>query len=224
MQTACADVLGRSVDLVRQVGHGVDRGGSELEGDPLGRQEGLVLSDQGGAGLAENSDEIVAGQVLELDPDRKPSLEFGHQVRRLAAVEGTGGDEEDVVGLDRTIFGGDGRPLDDRQEVALNALARDVGSATAAAVVAGDLVDLVDEDDPRLLGERYRGLVNLLGVDQVLGLMGEQDRPGLGHGHGPVPGRPGHDLLEHALEVHLHLFEVPRAHDRDRGHGAVREG
>ena len=41
-------------------------------------------------------------------------------------------------------------------------------------------------------------------------------RPGLG--------RLGHDLLEHPLEVHLHLFDVPRAEDRDRGHGAAGQG
>ena len=57
-----------------------------------------------------------------------------------------------MVGFDRPVLGVDGRPLDDRQQVALDALARDVGPA-AGALVAGDLVDLVDEDDARLLGQ-----------------------------------------------------------------------
>ena len=43
-------------------------------------------------------------------------------------MEGAGGDEQDVVGLDRAVLGVDGRPLDDRQEVALDALAGDVGA------------------------------------------------------------------------------------------------
>ena len=36
--------------------------------------------------------------------------------------------------------------------------------------------------------------------------------------------RLGHDLLEHPLEVHLHLLEVARAEDRDRGDGAAGQG
>ena len=90
---------------------------------------------------------------LQLDADREPALQLGHQVGRLGPVEGPGGDEEDVVGLDRPVLGVDGRPLDDRQEVALDALAGDVGPLAAAVLAAGDLVDLVEEDDPRFLGQ-----------------------------------------------------------------------
>ena len=82
--------------------------------------------EQRGARLAEDAGEIVAGQVVHLDADREPALELGHQVRRLGAVERAGGDEQDVVGLDRAVLGVDGRSLDDRQQVALNALPRDV--------------------------------------------------------------------------------------------------
>jgi hypothetical protein len=57
-------------------------------------------------------------------------------------MERARGDEEDVVGADRAILGVDGRSLDDRQQVALYALARDVGAVGGLA--AGDLVDLVD--------------------------------------------------------------------------------
>ena len=44
-------------------------------------------------------------------------------------MERAGGDEEHVVGLDEAVLGVDGGPLDDRQEVPLHALARDVGAA-----------------------------------------------------------------------------------------------
>ena len=48
----------------------------------------------------------------------------------------------------------------------------------------------------------------------------EEDGPGLAHGHPPALRLFGHDLLEHALEVHLHLLHVGCAQDRDRGHAA----
>ena len=60
-----------------------------------------------------------------------------------------GGDEQDVVGLHRSVLGVDGGALDQRQQVALHAFARHVGAAQAFA--AGDLVDLVEEDDAVLL-------------------------------------------------------------------------
>ena len=132
---------------------------------PSVAEQRLVLAEQRGAGLAEDAGEVVAGQVVHLDADREPALQLGHQVRRLRAVERAGGDEQDVVGLDRPVLGVDRRPLDDRQEVALHALPRDVGPARRARLLAGDLVDLVDEDDARFLGERDGGLADLLGVD-----------------------------------------------------------
>ena len=52
--------------------------------------------------------------------------------------------------LTGAVLGVDRRALDDRQQVALHALARDVGRRARSR--AGDLVDLVDEDDARLLG------------------------------------------------------------------------
>ena len=98
----------------------------ELELDSLGAEQGLVLADQRGARLAEDPGEVVAGQVVHLDADREPALELGHQVRGLGAMERAGGDEQDVIGLDRAVLGVDRGPLDDRQQVALHALARDV--------------------------------------------------------------------------------------------------
>ena len=58
--------------------------------------------------------------------------------------------------LSGPVLGRDRRPLDQRQEVALDALAAD---RAAAHVADRDLVDLVEEDDPVGLGvgKRRRG-------------------------------------------------------------------
>ena len=53
--------------------------------------------------------------------------------------------EQDVVGLHRAVLGGDRGALDQRQQIALHAFARDV--AAAAAVAHADLVDLIEKHD-----------------------------------------------------------------------------
>src|SRR5690606_29867539 len=103
--------------------------------------------------LREDAAEVLLGQRTQLDADRQAALQLGQEVGRLGDVEGAGGDEEDVIRLDRPVFGGDRRALDERQEVALHALARD--ARAHAAVARGDLVDLVDEDDTVVFRRAY---------------------------------------------------------------------
>ena len=91
---------------------------------------------------------LVSGR--QLDADRQPALQLGQQVRRLGDMEGARGDEQDVVGLHRPVLGRDRRALDQRQQVALHALAADI--AAVAALAGADLVDLVEEDDAVVLG------------------------------------------------------------------------
>jgi len=56
-------------------------------------------------------------------------------------MEGPGGDEEDVVGLHRSVLGVDRRPLDDRQQVALDTLTGDV-RPLAATVLAPAILSI----------------------------------------------------------------------------------
>ena len=105
-----------------------DRVLGKIEGDALGGHQRGVLLDQAGLGLDQDAAQVVAAQRLQLDPDRQAALQLGQQVRGLGEVEGAAGDEQDVVGLDRTMLGRDGCPLDQGQQVALHALAADVGA------------------------------------------------------------------------------------------------
>ena len=140
----------RAVHRHGRVGQGVDGVVGEGQGHALGGHQRLVLADQVGLGLGQDAAEVVAGQRLQLDPDRQPPLQLGQQVRGLGHVEGARGDEQHVVGLHRPVLGRDGGALDQRQQVALHALAGDVGAGAVGA--GGDLVDLVDEDDAAVLG------------------------------------------------------------------------
>ena len=77
----------------------------------------------------------------ELDADGEATLELRNEVGRLCNVECAGRDEEHMVGLHGAVLCRDLRALDNRQDVALHAFARDVGAIRIA--LDGDLVNLV---------------------------------------------------------------------------------
>ena len=77
---------------------------------------------------------------FELDPNRKTALQLRDQVRRFRHVERARGDEQDVIGPDHAVFRIHRRSLDDRQDVALHALAADVGTATPGGTFAARTV------------------------------------------------------------------------------------
>ena len=87
----------------------------------------------------------------------------------LREVERAARDEEDVVGPHHAVARRDRRALDERQEVALHALARDVGAVQLGA--ARDLVDLVEEHDAVLLDVRERARLQVFVVHQTGGLL-----------------------------------------------------
>ena len=72
-------------------------------------------------------------QVGQLDADREAALQFRHQVRRLGQVKRPGRDEQDVIGPHRAVAGVDRGAFDHRQQIALHALARDVGALRSTA-------------------------------------------------------------------------------------------
>ena len=84
-----------------------------------------------------------------------------------------------MVGLHHPVFRVHRRAFDDRQDVALHAFAADVGPVPAFA--AGDLVDLVDEDDARFLHALDGGARDAVHVDQLLLLFLAQRVERLGH-------------------------------------------
>ena len=160
LQPARADILDLGVHLGGDAGERPDAVFGEDDLDPLGGEQGAILLGEAGAGVGEDADEILLGERLQLDPDRQAALELGEQVRGLGDVEGARGDEQDMVGLHRPVFGGDRGALDQRQQVALDALARD---RAAAHVGDRDLVDLVEEDDAVRLGVLQGGAVDVVG-------------------------------------------------------------
>jgi len=82
VQSARADVLGPFVHDGREVGDAANRVVGKREVDPLGVHQRGVLLDQRAARLGENADELLFAERMELDPDRKASLQFRNEVRR----------------------------------------------------------------------------------------------------------------------------------------------
>ena len=158
----------------------------------LGREERRGLLHERVLRLLEDADEVGLGEGVELHADREAALELGHQVARLGHVERAGGDEEDVLRADDAVARRDRGALDEGQEVALHALAGDVGPARGAPA-AGDLVDLVEEDDARLLDAADRLGGGALLVDELVGLLDGQELDRLGDADAPgaaaAPGR-----------------------------------
>src|ERR1700719_3947501 len=118
-------------------------------------------------------------------------------------MERARGDEQDVVGLHRAMLGGDGGAFDQRQEIALHALARYVGAE--AAFARADLVDLVEEHDAVVLDHLDRFLGELIGIEQLVGFLVDQNVVGFVHGDAPRLGAAAAELAENVA-------------DRDRAH------
>src|SRR6266850_4652768 len=179
VQTPGADVLRARVHLHRDLRDRLHRLRGEPEGHLFRLQELHVLRDQRVPRLGKNADEIVPRQGVQLDADREASLELRDQIRRLGDVERPGGDEQDVVRAYDAVLGRDRRTLDNRKKVALNPLAADVRAVTPFP--SGHLVELVEEDDARVLGAPDGLGHRLVHVHELLGFLLGQEAPRLGH-------------------------------------------
>ena len=115
-------------------------------------------------------------------------------------MEGARGHEEDVIGLHHPVLGLHVRTLHDREQVALHSLARDIRPAHLA-LLAGDLVDLVEEDDAKGFHALERVGRHVLHVDELLELLLQQDAPCFAHLHRPLPLALRHHVAQHLGEV-----------------------
>jgi hypothetical protein len=120
-----------------------------------------------------------------------------------------------VVGLDHAVLGVDGRAFDQRQQIALHALARDLGAARIGT--RGHLVDLVDEDDAVLLGIRERRGLDFVVVDELGGFFFDQQLVRVGDAELANLLLRTARAREQALQLLGHFFHAGRPHDFERG-------
>ena len=149
MQAPGADVLGAFVDFMRDLGEAAHAVGGKFQLHAFGGQQRGVLLGQRMLRFGQDALEVVCAQRRQFNADRKTPLQFRNQVRRFGQRKRAGRDEQDVIGLDDAVLGGNGGTFHQRQQVALHAFAADARAAPFAALA--DLVDFVDEDDAVLL-------------------------------------------------------------------------
>ncbi len=126
-------------------------------------------------------------------------------------MERAGSDEEDVIGPDHPVSRVDRRALDDREDVALHALARDVGPL--ARLATGDLVDLVEKDDSVRLGPLDRDARDLVHVDQLVLLLLDEVLEGLLDRKAAHSRLAAEQVREDVLQVDVHLLDALRRED-----------
>src|SRR3954469_8613954 len=117
MQAARADVLGGLVHLRGKFRNFLERVVGEIQLDALGLEERRVLFGEGILRLFENADEIFDGERLQLHANREAALKFRNEVARLGDMEGSRGDEEDVVGAHETVSRVYGSPFHNREDI-----------------------------------------------------------------------------------------------------------
>src|SRR5450755_2299229 len=141
IESSRADILLALVDGERYFSQPSHTLGLKIDIDALGGEQGLILSREAGVRRGEDLLEVGNRERGELDADREASLQFGNQIRRLGEMKRAAGDEQNVIGLDHAVFGCHRRALDQRQQVPLHALARNI--CAMRVLPAGNLVDLV---------------------------------------------------------------------------------
>ena len=145
-------------------------------------------------------------------------MQLGNQVARLRDVEGSGGDEENVVGADHAVASADGGAFDDGQNVALHAFARNVGPVTALA--AGDLVDLVEEDDAVRFDALNGCARDRVHVDQAAFFFLHKVVEGVGDLLLALLRTVAEDVRQHVAQVRLHVVHVLVGDDANLRHAA----
>src|SRR5205085_1404684 len=108
----------------------------------------------------------------------------------------------------------DGRPLDDRKNIALHALAAHVGPL--AALASRDFVDLVDEDDAALLHALHRYARDAVHVDELALFFLHQVIERLWPLHAALARAPLNDPGQHVLDVDVDFFDRRSGDDFER--------
>ena len=126
-------------------------------------------------------------------------MQFRQQVRWLGHVEGARGNEQDVVGLDRTMLGRDRGAFNQWQKIALHALAADVGPLAFGA--CADLVDLVEKHDAAVFDSVNGILDDLFLIEELVAFLRQQDIVTGLHVHAPGFGTPAESLGHHVGKI-----------------------
>jgi len=130
--------------------------------------------------------------------------------RRARQVKRPRGDEQNVVGFDRPVAGVDCRAFDQRQQVALHTLARDVA---ADVLACGDFVNFIQKDDAVLFDVVDGNRAQVVFVDALGGLFFDDELEGFLDLEFARFGFVACQIGEHAAQLLGHVFHTGGTHD-----------
>ncbi len=108
-----------------------------------------------------------------------------------------------MIGPDHPVFGRHRRPFHDRQDIPLHPFPGNGGAGATGSLSTGHLVNLVDEDHPRILYPAQSLLFYLLHIDETLRLFLFEYPSSLGNGGTAVLLPLGKEVAQHILDVEL---------------------
>src|SRR5690606_32672595 len=108
--------------------------------------------------------------------------------------------------VDHAVTGIDRSALDDRQQIALHALARNIRAAPAAGCAAGDLIEFIEENDPGIFRPLDGLSRNVFHIDEVFLFIADEQYFGVDDLHLPTDGFCRKHISEHIAEIDAHLF------------------
>ena len=162
-------------------------------------QQRQILLDQACLGLGENPLEILAAERLEFDADGQASLQFRQKVRWLGGMEGARRDKQDMIGLHRAMLGRNRRAFDERQQIALHALAADIGALPFGA--GANLVDFIEKDDAVIFDGIDGVLDDLILIEKLVAFFGQKQLMTGLHGGAARLGASAESLAQHVGKI-----------------------
>ena len=221
VKAARADVFDGFVHFGGDLGQCFDAVFGEGHCDPFSLHECCILQGQRIVCFGQDAHEIVLGQCAQFNADWQAALQFGQQIRGFRHMERTRGDEQDMVGFDRPVFGRYGCTFDQRQQVTLHTFAGNVGPACVGP--CADLVDLVQKHDSVLFNRLKCCFRDDLIVEQFVRLIRDQRVIAIGDGHLFFDRPAAHCFSEQIAKVHhaTHAPGLPRDFETAHGVGCV---
>jgi len=127
--------------------------------------------------------------------------------------------EEDVVGLDHAVLGGNSRAFHNGEEVSLDSLPRDIRAA--AGFTAGDLIDFVKKDDSGVFHPLDGQFDDLVHIDKALRFLLHKDLSRFGDFNLTAFGALRQHGTQHVAQVEVHFFHAGSGKDFDHGEVTV---
>src|SRR5208283_3000218 len=157
-------------------------------------------------------DKLFLTERFQFDSYGESPLKFGDQIRRLDYVKGAGGNEKNMIGLYRSMFGIYCGALDNRQQVSLDALSRYFGSALTMCP-ACYFIYLVKENDPGLFRTLAGLCCDLFHINKLICLLLDEHCQGLRNPDLFPFGFLRKKAAEHLLQVDLQFFKSDIGYD-----------